>query len=154
MKRNIKGIIVLTIAAVFGLSAIAFAGWGGMPGPGMHRGGGPGYHHQGYYGSVSDEERAQFEQQRAEFYNETAETRQQLQEKQLALRAELAKQNPDADRASALQQDISDLRGEIDQKRLEYDVQAGGIAPGYNRGGSGGGHMRGRGPRGGGYCRW
>ncbi|MGM0402332.1 MAG: periplasmic heavy metal sensor [Thermodesulfobacteriota bacterium] len=154
MRRNIKGIIVLTIAAVFGLSALAFAGWGGMPGPGMHRGGGPGYHHQGYYGNVSPEERAQFEQQREAFYNETAETRQQLQEKQLTLRAELAKQNPDADRALALQREISALRGEMDQKRLEYDIQDGFASPGYGRGGRGAGPMRGFGARGGGYCRW
>ncbi len=154
MRRNIKGIIVLTIAAVFGLSALAFAGWGGMPGPGMHRGGGPGYHHQGYYGNVSPEESAQFEQQWAEFYNETAETRQQLQEKQLALRAELAKQSPDADRALTLQREISALRGEMDQKRLEYDIQAGGVSTGYGRGGRGAAPMRGYGARGGGFCGW
>lgn len=153
MKRNIKGIIALTVVAVFGISAVAF-GWGGPPGSGMYRGGGPGYHHPGYYGSPSAEEMARFEEQRAEFFNETAETRQQLYEKQAALRAELAKQNPDAGRAAALQQEISDLRGTMDQKRLEHNIRAGDPYSGNYRGGRGGGPKRGFGGRGGGYCRW
>ena len=154
MKRNIKSIVALTIVAIFGLSAMAFAGWGKMSGPGMYRGGGPGYHHQGYYGAISAEERADFEQQRAEFFIETADTRQQLLEKQLALRAELAKQNPDVGAASALQDEISQLRGEVDQKRLEHGIRAGTTRSGFDRGGRGPGSMRGYGGRGGGYCRW
>ena len=157
MKRNIKGIMTLAVLAVFGISTLAFAGWGGgyghMMGPGMmgsdwQQGG-------GYYGNLSADEIAKLEQQRAEFFRTTENTRQQLYEKNLALQSELAKDNPDTAKASRLQSEISKLQSDLDQKRLEYDIQARKSAPNYNRGYRGGyGSMMGYGPRGGGYCGW
>ena len=157
MKRNTKGIMMLAVLAVFGFSTIALAGWGDgyghMMGPGMM---GPGWQQgSGYYGNLSADEIAKLEQQRAEFFRATENTRQQLYEKNLALQSELAKENPDTAKASKLQGEISKLQSDLDQKRLEYDIQARKSAPNYNRGYRGGyGSMMGYGPRGGGYCRW
>ena len=179
MKRNIKSIIIMTVLAVLGISTFALADWGrgyghmgmmgpgmmgpgmmgpGMMGPGMMGPGmmGPGWQQGGgYYGNLSADEIAKLEQQRAQFLAATEDTRQQLYEKNLALQSELAKENPDTTKASKLQNEISNLQSELDQKRLEYDIQARKSAPNYNRGYRGGyGSMMGYGPGGGGYCGW
>jgi Spy/CpxP family protein refolding chaperone len=151
MKRNIKGIMVFAILAVFGAATFALAGWGGgyghMMGPGWHAG-------NGYYGNLSADEIAKLDQQRAKFFKETEGVRQQLYEKQLALQDELAKDKPDTGKASQLQSEISNLRGKLDQKRLDYEIKAGKSVPNFNRGHRGYGPMMGYGPRDGGYCMW
>lgn len=156
MRHNLKGIMTLAVLAVFGISTLAFAGWGdgyghmmgpGMMGPGWQQGG-------GYYGNLSADEIAKLDQQRSEFFKATEGIRQQLYEKELALQGELSKENPDTSKASTLQSEISKLRGELDQKRLDYEMQARKSVPNYNRGYRGHGSMMGYGPRGGGYCMW
>ena len=156
MKRNFNIAVTLTVLAIFGLATLAFAGWGrgyghrtgpGMMGPGWQQGG-------GYYGNLSADEREKLDAQRAEFFAATEETRQQLYEKNRALQNELAKEDPDTSVASELQSEISELRHEIDQKRLAYDIQARKSSPGYGRGRGGYGSGMGYGPRGGGYCRY
>lgn len=162
MRRNMKGIMTLAVLAVFGISTFAFAGWGGgyghgmgpgMMGPGMM---GPGWQQgSGYYGNLSPDEVAKLDQQRRDFFRATENARQQLYEKNLALQSELAKVDPDTAKASRLQSEISKLRSDLDQKRLEYDIQARKSAPNYNSGYRGGnGSMMGYGHRGGGYCGW
>jgi zinc resistance-associated protein len=163
MNKRSKKIFVITVVAVFGIATLAFAGWsrgyghmmgyGGM-GPGWNHMGGYGYDQRGYYGNLSQEEVAKLDQQRAEFFKETENIRQQLYEKELALRSELAKENPDTSKASSLQNEISKLQSDLDQKRLDYEIQARKIAPDYNRGFGGYGPMMGYGPRGGEYCMW
>lgn len=154
MKRNIKSIMILAVLAVFGISTIAFADWGRgyghMMGPGMM---GPGWQQGGdYSGNLSADEVAKLDQQRAEFFKATESTRQQLYEKKLALQRELAKDNPDTSKASKRQSEISKLQGDLDQKRLDFDIQDRKSSPNYNRGHRGYGPMMGYGPRGGGYC--
>ena len=163
MKKKTKGIIVLTVVAIFGFTTLAFAGWGNGCNYGMgrdnrsanwdHRGGSG--HGQGqYYGNLSQEEIAKIDQQRADFFNATENTRQKLYEKELALRSELAKENPDTSKASNLQSEISKLQSDLDQTRLDYQIQARKSVPNYGRGDSGYGHMMGNGPRGDRYCMW
>jgi len=172
MNEKAKGILILTVVAIFGITTLAFAGWGrgyghmmgpGGWGPGMH--GGYGYGQEGYYGNLSADEIAKLDQQRDEYFKATENIRQNLYEKELALRSELAKENPDTSKASKLQKDISTLQSNLDQERLNYEIKARKSAPNYNRepGGYGpmmgygyGGHgpMMGYGPGGGGYCRW
>ena len=157
MRGNMKGIMTLAVLAVFGISTFALAGWGGgygqMMGPGMM---GPGWQQGGgYYGNLSPDEIAKLDQQRRDFFQATENTRQQLYEKNLALQSELAKVDPDTAKASRLQSEISKLQSDLDQKRLEYDIQARKSAPNYNSGYRGGyGSMMGYGYRGGGYCGW
>ncbi|MGD9976246.1 MAG: Spy/CpxP family protein refolding chaperone [Desulfatirhabdiaceae bacterium] len=152
-----KNIMTLAVLAVFGISTLAFAGWGdgyghnmmehGMMGPGWQQGG-------GYYGNLSADEIAKLDQQRLEFFKATEGIRQQLYDKELALQGELSKDNPDTSTASTLQSEISKLQGELDQKRLDYEMQARKSVPNYNRGSRGHGPMMGYGPGGGGYCMW
>ena len=163
MKRNT--LIITGIALLISISVVyAFAhdsgwsrdrGYGHMMGhdswgPGMH--GGYMYDQGGYYGNLSAEEIANLDQQRSEFFKATENTRQKLYEKELALRSELAKEDPDTSKASTLQSDISKLQSNLDQERLNYEVKARKSAPNYNRGSGGYGPMMGYGPRGGGYC--
>jgi Spy/CpxP family protein refolding chaperone len=157
MNKKTRGIIVLTVVAIFGITTLAFAGWGRGYGHMMGDGDrGMGYHHRdgyghgqgGYYSNLSEDEIAKLEQQRAGFLKATDQTRQKLYEKELALRSELAKENPDTSKASSLQSEISRLQSDLDQKRLNYEIQTRKSVPNYDRGG------RGYGSRGGGYCRW
>ncbi len=161
MNKKAKGIIILTVVAIFGITTLAFAGWGRecghMTGPGgwgadMHSG--YGYGQEGYYGNLSADEIAKIDQQRAEFFKATENIRQKLYEKELALRSELAKENPDTSEASKLQNDISKLQSNLDQKRLNYEIRVRKSVPSYNRGHRGYGPMMGYGPRGGSYCMW
>jgi len=172
MKKKNKGILILTVVAIFGITTLAFAGWGrgyghmmgpDSWGPGMQ--GGYGYGQGGYYGNLSADEIAKLDQQRADYFKATENLRQDLYAKQLELRSELAKENPDTNKASKLQSDISKLQSNLDQERLNYEINARKSAPNYNRGPGGygsmmgygyGGHgpMMGYGPRGGGYCNW
>ena len=167
MRPNMKSIMTLAVLAVFGISTFALAGWGGgygngmgpgMMGPGMMGPGmmGPGAQQGGgYYGNLSPDEIAKLDQQRRDFFRATENTRQQLYEKNLALQSELAKVDPDTAKASSLQSEISKLQSDLDQKRLEFDIQARKSAPNYNSNYRGGyGSMMGYGHRGGGYCNW
>jgi len=157
MKRNT--LIIIGIALLVSIAVVsAFAhdsgwsrgrGYGHMMGTdnweqGWHHRGGYGYGQERYYGNLSAEEIANLDQQRSEFFKETENTRQKLYEKELALGSELAKEDPDTSKASNLQSEISKLQSELDQKRLDYEIQTRKKAPNYSRS---------YGSRGGGYCR-
>jgi len=161
MKKKAKGILILTVVAIFGITTLSFAGWGrgyghmmgpDSWGPGWHRG--DGYAQGGYYGNLSADEIAKLDQQRTEYFKATENIRQNLYEKELALRSELAKEDPDTSKASTLQSDISKLQSNLDQERLNYEIKARKSAPNYNRGQRGYGTMMGYGSRGGGSCMW
>lgn len=156
MKRNIlifTGIAVfLSIAAV---SAFAHGpGWGWGGGWGHH---GPGWHHRGDYGQryddqMSKEEYKQWEQRSEAFLTETQDLRSNLYEKERELQNELAKNEPDASKASGLQKEISELQSKLDQKRIDHIIEMRKLNPDAGRGFIGGGPMMGYGPRGGGPC--
>ncbi len=150
--------VILTIAAVavVGIGINAFAhggrGWGG--GWGHHQGG---MHYQGNYGSrynqdLSNEDYKQFEQKREAFFNETRELRADLNEKERELQNELVKDKLDASKASGLQKEISELRAQLDQKRIDHMVEMRKLNPKAGRGSMSGGPMMGNGPYKGGYC--
>jgi zinc resistance-associated protein len=158
MRRNT--LIITGIALLISITAVfAFAhdsgwsrsrGYGHMMGPDSW---GPGMH-RGYYDNLSADEIAKVDQQRAEYFKATENIRQKLYEKELALRSELAKEDPDTDKASTLQSDISKLQSNLDKERLNYEIKARKSAPNNNRGSGDYGPMMGYTPRGGGYCRW
>ena len=163
MKKSFmsKTLIILTVVAVLGFGAYVFADWG--MGPGMMGGWGhhdPGWHHRGWNGSgygsmagnLSDEELIQMNTQRSEFFKATENLRQDLYAKQLELKSELAKENPDSKRASNIQYDISKLQDRLDQKRIHHMVEMRKINPNTGRGYMGRGAI-GYGHAYGGYCR-
>ena len=115
------------------------------------------------YGTLTEEQRTKLTELDKKFYDETKELRDELWTKSNELNTLLDKENPDIEKAKALQKEINDIRTELDSKVPEYQVEAGKIVPdsrysrGYGRGyghhmwGSGpdrgyGYHMRGYGP--------
>lgn len=144
MKQYVKGIILMAVLAVVGLSTVAFAGWGmghGQGGCGWNNMGGHG-NGSGYGSNLSADEIKRLDAEQSGFLTATEGIRKSLYEKELALRNELVKDNPDTVNASNLQADISKLRAELDQKSLNYEMSARKMVPNYN-GGYNCGHGRG-----------
>ena len=121
-----KKILTLFAVAILGFGTYAFADWGmgyGPPGwmhreAGRHRGGygGPGC---GDWGDLSEEQLKKLDEERNTFFEATKDLRQDIYQKRLELKSELAKKNPDAKRAADLQKEISDLKAQFAQKRLD-----------------------------------
>jgi Spy/CpxP family protein refolding chaperone len=127
MKNLSKVIIVVAIIGIVGYAATSLAG-GGRGWGGNCRGQGSGWAQRGYagpeyQGNLSDEEIAKLNEERQAFFEETSELRENLYQKKLALRAELAKKDPDVKEAVSLQKQISELEGELDQKRVEQRIK-------------------------------
>lgn len=146
-----KIFMVLVIAAVLAIAVTSFAGWGRGhmgygyhmgPGYGMRGGWGPGYGGQGYESNMSEEDIARLDEERRAFFEGTSDLREQLYQKELELRSELAKPEPDAKKAAGIQKEISQLESEFDQKRLDHRIK---MRKDFPRLGSGG---YGYGPRG------
>lgn len=176
MKRDYgkKMLVGVAIVAMLGFGTHAFAEWGmgyghegmgyghqGMghgvedsgygTGRGMHGGG---YGYGGYPGTLSEDEVKKIDEQRHTFFEETKDLRDGLYQKGLELRSELAKKEPDTKKAYALQKEISDLRAQFGQKRIDQHIKMRKLNPdGFGGRGFGRGPMaRGFGPRGGGSC--
>ncbi len=104
----------------------------------------------GYGVQLSDGERTQVEQARQKFFDETKELRDQLASKRRALADELAKDTPDSEAAVKLQSEVSDLKAQLDQKRLQHQLEMKKINPNL---GVGHRSLKGPGTKGGGYGR-
>ena len=152
-----KAIMVVTILAVVGFGAYAFADWGmdygrsgwGHRGPGWHHGGWDGSGYGRMMGNLSDDEIEKLEKERASFFKATEKFRQDIYSKDLELRSELAKENPDTKKAEKLQKEISDLEAKIAQERVDHMIKMKKIRPNADRGY---GPRWGRGYGKGGYC--
>jgi len=143
MIKSSKHITIL-LAAVFilGSGTLAFAHRGrgyGYP-ERMHYGqarhqrgpGGPGC---GMFGDLSEDQIRKLDEERAAFREATKDLRRHIYQKRLELASELAKQNPDAAAAAALQREISDVLAQLAQKRLEHFFRVQKINPDAGRGG-------------------
>ena len=73
--------------------------------------------------------RAKIRKERKAFFEDTKRLRQDIYQKRLELRSELAKKKPSARRAKAVQKDILKMRGKLDQKRLEHYLELKKIDP-------------------------
>jgi len=129
MKMNnfAKTVTVLAIAGIVGFAATSFAGWG-RGGGGDCRGQGSGwgqrgYAPSGYQGNLNDEQITRLNKERQAFFEETRNLRENLYQKELELRNELAKKDPDTKQAAGLQSEISDLSTQLDQKRIEHRIK-------------------------------
>jgi hypothetical protein len=143
-----KIVFLSAVIAILGYSAHGFAqmGTGQHHYGGMHHG--PAWHHQGYgsrgydsWGNLSADETKQIEEERKAFFEATKEIRQQLYQKHLEIRSELAKKNPDAEMAAELQKEISALKAQMGQKRLDHILKLKKINPDVGRGLMGRGRM-------------
>ena len=124
-----KIFMVLAIIAVLAVAVTSFAGWGRAHwGSGYHMGSGYGMHRgwgggPGYQGDMSEEDIAKLDKERQAFFEATSDLRENLYQKELELRSELAKPEPDAKKAAGIQKEISDLESRLDQKRLEQRIK-------------------------------
>ena len=162
---------VVSIAAVLGIFALtgyglAYDGYGqghhrggyGMNGPGDCPAWGDNGRGRGPVGNLSPEEAEKFQEKRTAFFEATRGLRDGLYQKGLELRSELAKAEPDVDRASGIQAEISKMRSALDQERLAHRIEMRKLFPeagsGYGRGHKGmrGGQGKGRGGYGPGAC--
>jgi zinc resistance-associated protein len=149
MKTNYLSIVLLIIALFsfvgFAGSALAFRGIGNCGsggGPGWNKGGGG----PGFADEFSADEIKKFKEERKSFLNETRDLRNGIYAKDLELRAEIAKKNPDLEKASNLQKELSDLNARFDQKMLQHRIKMKKINPAAGRGymyGGGSGFSRG-----------
>ena len=150
MKKaaTIAGAMLLVAAFVY--PVFARGPMGGGPGKkGMGQAWGPGTYGQRWAGpaALSEEQRAQLQELRQRFLDETADLRSKLWAKRGELEALLSATTPDEARVKELQAQINELRGKLSQKRLNYRLQAKRVAPnlpfGYGKR-YGMGHMGGR----------
>ncbi len=153
MKKT--AIMIVSVMLIGLMTYPVFAGGGGWGG-GRHM---KGYHNGPCYnwnaGNFSEEQRSQLDGLDKEFYNSTAELRIRIRTKIAELNSALAGTDLDLENLKGLQKEISDLRAEMAQKRLNYRVEVREIAPeaaayagGY---GPGSGWGKGRHHRGAGY---
>ena len=148
MKMNnfAKGVIVLAIAGIVGFAATSFAGWGKSGGGNCGGQGGWGQRGSvapGTQGNLNDEQINQLDKERQVFFEETRDLRENLYQKEVALRNELAKEDPDAQKAAGLQTEISEMTAQLDQKRIDHRLKMKKENPeffagrGYGQGGRG-----------------
>ena len=152
MRATHVGLVlaVLAVLGLIGYSADSYAwgrggGYGAGPGTGNCARGG-GFGGPGFGGNLSDEEIAAVQKERSAFFESTRELRERRYQKELELKAELAKQNPDAKKAAELQKDVSGFESELDQKRIEHQLKMKKDYPQIYGKGFGGGFGRGMGP--------
>jgi len=149
--RTGKTLLILAVVAVLGIGSYAYADWGmgygrhmgygwgsgygpGMMGPGAYDGYGMGPGMMGYrgdsnWGALSKEDATKIEKEQTAFLKATEKLRQDLYAKGLELRSEFAKETPDAAKAANLQKELSELEGQLDQKRVDHMITLRKITP-------------------------
>ena len=85
----------------------------------------------GYDTDLSQTQLEALQREKEAFYNATLNLREEIVEKQRALAGELSNPAPDAGKARALQGELNDLKGEFNQKYLQFRIAAQKIVPGY-----------------------
>lgn len=90
---------------------------------------------------LTDEQRRQLADLRQAHISATAALRREIRATRLALRAELAKAEPDGEAARALQEELSGLKARMDQERLEHVLAARKISPAAGGGFLAGHHL-------------
>jgi Spy/CpxP family protein refolding chaperone len=130
IKKTLIGLAIIVAAGFLGSQV--YAQWGGY-GWGMPRGmmgGGWGYGHMmgpGYYGghmgygpqSYSKESQEKIEK----FYGETQGLRQELRQRYFELESLLRQKTPDENKVLAKQKEISQLRAQLDEKELKFQLE-------------------------------
>jgi Spy/CpxP family protein refolding chaperone len=145
--RKLKMVLIAAIVILFsGIYASADCGKEYGHHRGMHQD--KGWHHKGSGGpgcgaldKLSEDEIKNLDAERKAFFEATKVLRRKIYQKRLELASELAKENPDAAAAAALQTELSDFKAQMAQKRLEHILRVQKINPDLGRGFWGGGHM-------------
>lgn len=143
MKKTLTIIGIILLVTAIAAPVLAY-------GPGRGKGqrmigywkGGPGYCWQDRrgYENLTEGQRSQLDRVHQKFYDETAQLRNEIWSKSAELNTLLNSSNPNAEKAKALQNEISDLRAKMAQKRIDFELEVRKIAPevqsdrGYGRG--------------------
>ena len=77
----------------------------------------------GYNMDLSDETIRELNHEQEAFIKATENVRQSIYEKELYLKAELAKEDPDTGIALSFQKDISEAKGKFEQKMIEHLIR-------------------------------
>jgi hypothetical protein len=150
MNKNYKTlkIMLITIFAILfsGIHVSADRGRGCGHHGGMYQC--QGWHHRGHGGpgcgdleNLGKDEIKKLDEARTAFFEATKDLRRKIYQKRLELASELAKEDPDAAAASAIQKEISDFKAKMAQHRLEHILRVQKINPDLGRGFWGGGPM-------------
>ncbi len=126
MNRLAKIMVIAAVIGVVGFAATSFAGWGRGGGGCWSQGSGWGQRGAGpsdYQGNLSDEQITRLQKERGAFIEETRPLRENLYQKELELRSELTKADPDAQKAAELQAEVSNLTAQLDQKRIAHRIK-------------------------------
>ena len=123
--RHIVTLLAIVAMVGVGSSAMAYRGWMNSEGdcPGFADGGRGGGCGGAYGADLTDEQRAQLEEARKAYFDETRELRDQMRDKADALHDALGADAVDAEAAAALQADLSRIKAELDQKRLTHRIE-------------------------------
>jgi zinc resistance-associated protein len=151
MKKLATTLGILFLIGVLAAPVFAYrGGWGGwLRGPGVcWQGSGP-------YGNLTESQNAELDKLERKFFSDTAKLRDEIWAKSAELDTLLNAAEPDVKKVRALQKEITDLRAEMDRKRIDFELRArkvtpnSGYARGYSRGygrhmmGYGGGYRHG-----------
>lgn len=79
--------------------------------------------------SLTTEQQEQIEKLQKKFREDNAETIKELMTKRFDLNTILSSDNPDADKAKAVQKDISELNAKLAQERIDLHIELMKIAP-------------------------
>ena len=150
MKKLITILGITLLSGLLIVPVIAWAqGWGGGGGHMMGNWGrGPGNYdpdNRGYASTLTREQQDRLTDLDRKFYDETRELRDKLWSKSTELNTALAETSPDTAKATMIQKEVSELRANLDEKRVAYEIEARKIAPDIRSGGGYGygRHMRG-----------
>ena len=160
-RKWVNGVIVLMVTALIGFGANVFAADPdqstpmGRQGKGMHGDGpmmGDGAGMGKNMPNLTPEETQKFEAERNAFRDATKDLKRSIYQKHLELQSEMIKKDPDRNKATAIQKEISDLQAQMDQKRLEHRFNLKQINPDLGSGMGGfhkgmGNHSRGTMPK-------
>jgi zinc resistance-associated protein len=148
--RKMKNLAsLLGILVLVGAVAVPVFAWG--PGRGHHM---MGYWGGGYganYSNLTPEQRSRLEDLDERFYSETTALRDEIWRKSAELDTLTNSPNPDLEKARTLHKESSELRASLDEKQLNYEMEARKILPDDRSSGSYGSwytrHRGGLGPR-------
>ena len=140
-KQLKTGLAALVTVAIIAVGANAMAGKGkgyardgqGCGGHGQYQGKG-GCGNGQRWADLTPEQREKMDAARQAFFEATKQDRQELHAKRLALRAEMAKSNPDVEAAQALQKEISGIESGLAQKHLTHAFEMRKVDPNAGRG--------------------
>jgi Spy/CpxP family protein refolding chaperone len=131
-------IVAISIAVILSLAFPAFAepdaprspmhGSGG----GHHMMEGGGAHHGSAHGAnanLSEEQVKKLEEERQAYQDQNKDLRAQIFQKNLELRAEIAKLQPDPKKATELQKELSNMEAQLDRKYIDHILRIKAINP-------------------------